>query len=313
MNKRRRIVIALGGNALGNTSTEQLENVKKAAKSIARFVKEGYEVVVTHGNGPQVGMINQALEYSHENEDTPSVPFAECGAMSQGYIGYHLQQALQQEFQDEGITKSAITVVTQVLVDAKDPHFKNPTKPIGTFYTKEEALELKKNNDWVMKEDAGRGYRRVVASPEPLKIIEKKVIADLLKKGHIVIAAGGGGIPVVRKWNKLRGVDAVIDKDKSSAWFAALIHADILLILTAVEAVYLHYNTANEEKIKKMNVKEANQHIKNHEFSEGSMLPKIEACVYFVKKRKKEAFITSLAKAYQAIQGTEGTKIVWRD
>ena len=313
MNKRCRIVIALGGNALGNTPTEQLENVKKAAKSIARFVKEGYEVVVTHGNGPQVGMINQALEYSHENEDTPSVPFAECGAMSQGYIGYHLQQALQQEFQDEGITKSAITVVTQVLVDAKDPHFKNPTKPIGTFYTKEEALELKKNNGWVMKEDAGRGYRRVVASPEPLKIIEKKVIADLLKKGHIVIAAGGGGIPVVRKWNKLRGVDAVIDKDKTSACLAALIHADILLILTAVEAVYLHYNTANEEKIKKMNVKEANQHIKNHEFSEGSMLPKIEACVYFVKKRKKEAFITSLAKAYQAIQGTEGTKIVWRD
>ena len=310
MNKGKKIVIALGGNALGNTPEEQIKLVKKAAKSIVSLVNEGYQVVVTHGNGPQVGMINMALEYSHENEDTPEVPFAECGAMSQGYIGYHLQQAIQQELYKNNIAKSCVTIVTQVLVDSKDKAFLNPTKPIGNFYSKEEAEELEKENGWVMKEDAGRGYRRVVASPKPLKIIEKGVIKDLLHKGHIVVAAGGGGIPVVQKWNHLVGVDAVIDKDKTSARIAMDVKADVFLILTAVDQVCIGFNTDHEKKLDEMTVSEALSYMENKEFKEGSMKPKVEACVEFVKNTKKVAIITSLEKALPALNGKTGTWIV---
>ena len=309
MNKGKKIVIALGGNALGNTPEEQIKLVKKAAKSIVSLVNEGYQVVVTHGNGPQVGMINMALEYSHEEENTPEVPFAECGAMSQGYIGYHLQQAIQQELYKNNIAKSCVAVVTQVLVDSKDKAFSNPTKPIGNFYSKEEAEELEKENDWVMKEDAGRGYRRVVASPKPLKIIEKGVIKDLLHKGHIVIAAGGG-IPVVQKWNHLVGVDAVIDKDKTSARLAMDVKADVFLILTAVDQVCIGFNTDHEKKLDEMTVSEALSYMENKEFKEGSMKPKVEACVEFVKNIKKVAIITSLEKALPALKGKTGTWIV---
>lgn len=310
MSKNKKIVIALGGNALGNTPEEQLELVKKAAKSIVSLINEGYEVVVTHGNGPQIGMINMALEYSHDKEDTPEVPFAECGAMSQGYIGYHLQQAIQHELYQKKITKSCITVVTQVLVDRKDKAFLNPTKPIGNFYTKKEALKLSKENGWVMKEDAGRGFRRVVASPNPVKIIEKNVIKDLLNKGHIVIAAGGGGIPVIQKWNNLYGVDAVIDKDKTSARLAIDIKADVFLILTAIEQVCLGFNTNHEKKLDEMTIKEAEQYLAADEFKEGSMKPKVISCVEFVKKTKKVAIITSLEKALPALKGKTGTWIV---
>lgn len=310
MSKGKKIVIALGGNALGNTPEEQLRLVKKAAKSIVSLVKEGYQVVVTHGNGPQVGMINMALEYSHEEISTPEVPFAECGAMSQGYIGYHLQQAIQQELFKNEIAKSCITVVTQVLVNYKDKAFLNPTKPIGNFYSREEAMELYKENGWVMKEDAGRGYRRVVASPKPLKIIEKGVIKDLLNKGHVVIAGGGGGVPVVRKWNQLRGVDAVIDKDKTSARLAIDIKADVFLILTAVDQVCLGFNTDHEKPIAEMTIEEANEYIARKEFKEGSMLPKVEACIEYVKGSKNVAVITSLDKALKALQGKTGTWIV---
>lgn len=310
MSKGKKIVIALGGNALGNTPEEQLKLVKKAAKSIVSLVKEGYQVVVTHGNGPQVGMINMALEYSHEEISTPEVPFAECGAMSQGYIGYHLQQAIQQELFKNEISKSCITVVTQVLVDRKDKAFANPTKPIGNFYAKEEAIKLQKENGWVMKEDAGRGYRRVVASPSPVKIIEKGVIRDLLNKGHIVIAGGGGGVPVIKKWNQLHGVDAVIDKDKTSARLAIDIKADVFLILTAIEKVCLGFNTEHEQPIDEMTIEEAKEYIAEKQFKEGSMLPKVEACIEYVKGSKNVAIITSLDKALKALQGKTGTWIV---
>lgn len=311
---RKKMVIALGGNALGNTPEEQLKLVKKTAKTIVDLVKEGYDIVVTHGNGPQVGMINLAMEVAHEEENTPSMPFAECGAMSQGYIGYHLQQSIQKELLDRNIRKNCITIITQVLVDSKDPAFKNPTKPIGSFYTKEEALEISKETGYIMKEDAGRGYRRVVASPTPLKIVEKKVIKDLLMHKNIVIAAGGGGIPIVKKGNTVRGVDAVIDKDKTSARLALDIKADIFLILTAVDKVCLNYGTENEKKLDVMSVKEAKEYIKNNEFKEGSMLPKVEACLDFVThKREGCAIITSLAKAHDALLLKNGTLIVRKE
>ena len=246
MSRYKKIVIALGGNALGNTPEEQLKLVKKAAKSIVSLVCEGYQVVVTHGNGPQVGMINLAMEYSHNEIASPEMPFAECGAMSQGYIGYHLQQAIQEELIRKHMRRECVTLLTQVMVDKKDPAFSHPTKPIGPFYTKEEAEQLSKERGYVMKEDAGRGYRRVVPSPEPKKIIEVKTIDTLLKKRNIVIAGGGGGIPVIRHYGKLKGVDAVIDKDKTSARLAIDMKADIFLILTAVDKVSI--NSARRQR-----------------------------------------------------------------
>ncbi len=308
---KKRMVIALGGNALGKTPKEQLELVKKAAKSIVDLTEEGYDIVVTHGNGPQVGMINLAMECAHEEIDLPEMPFAECGAMSQGYIGYHLQQSIQKELNQRGKRKSCITIITQVLVDKKDPAFKNPTKPIGDFYTLDEAKQMEKETGYVFKEDAGRGYRRVVPSPEPSKIIEAKVIKDLLDKRNIVVAAGGGGIPVIKYRNTLKGVDAVIDKDKTSARLAVDLRADIFLILTAVEKVCIHYKTENEQALDLMDVKMANSYIEQKEFAEGSMLPKIEACLTFVKHhRNGQAIITSLEKAKDALLGKTGTVIV---
>lgn len=311
---KKRIVIALGGNALGNTPKEQLTLVKKTAKNIVDLVEEGYDIVVTHGNGPQVGMINLAMQVAHEEENTPDMPFAECGAMSQGYIGYHLQQSIQQELVKRHKRKNCITVITQVLVDSKDKAFKNPTKPIGSFYTREEAIKIANENGYIMKEDAGRGYRRVVASPEPVKIIEGKVINELLSKGNIVIAAGGGGIPVVKRRNAYYGVDAVIDKDKTSARLALDLKADIFLILTAVDKVCIHFNTKNETPLDILTVKEAKEYIKQKEFKEGSMLPKVEACLNFVShKSNGQAIITSLSKARDALLGKNGTLIVRRE
>ena len=233
---RKKIVVALGGNALGNTPEEQLRLVKQTAKYIVELA-DAYDVVVTHGNGPQVGMINLAMEVSHEEVNSPQVPFAECGAMSQGYIGYHLQQSIQEELVKKNMRKNCVTVITQVVVDKKDKAFINPTKPIGTFYTKEEAEKMELERGYVFKEDAGRGYRRVVPSPQPQAIVESKTIKMLLENKNVVIAGGGGGIPVVSHYGKLKGVDAVIDKDKTSALIAASIKADVFLILTAVEKV----------------------------------------------------------------------------
>lgn len=306
---RKKIVIALGGNALGNTPEEQLKLVQKTAKTIVELA-ECYDIIVTHGNGPQVGMINMALEVSHDKINTPQVAFPECGAMSQGYIGYHLQQSIQEELVRKNMRKNCVTVITQVVVDKKDKAFSNPTKPIGSFYTKEEAERLEIERGYVFKEDAGRGYRRVVASPNPEKIVETKTINSLLQNKNIVIAGGGGGIPVVYHYNKLKGVDAVIDKDKTSARIAIDIKADIFLILTAVEKVCINYNTANEKSIDFLTPKLARQYMQTGEFKEGSMLPKIEACLQFVEKRRDgQALITSLSKAKSALEGKTGTVI----
>lgn len=307
---KKKIVIALGGNALGNSPEEQLRLVQKTAKYIVDLA-DTYDIVVTHGNGPQVGMINMAMEVSHEEVNTPSVPFAECGAMSQGYIGYHLQQSIQEELVRRNMRRNCVTVLTQVVVDKKDPAFINPTKPIGSFYTKEEADKLYIERGYIFKEDAGRGYRRVVPSPQPQKIVEAKTIDLLLKNRNIVIAGGGGGIPVVYHYNKLKGVDAVIDKDKTSARIAIDIKADVFLILTAVEKVCINYNTANEKQIDFLTPALARRYMQTGEFKEGSMLPKIEACLQFVEhnRRNAQALITSLDKAKQALEGKTGTVI----
>ena len=308
---KRKVVIALGGNALGNTPEEQLDLIKKTAKNIVDIIEDGYEVVITHGNGPQVGMINLAMQVAHEEADTPDMPFAECGAMSQGYIGYHLQQSIQKELLKRNMRRNCITVITQVLVDAKDMAFKNPTKPIGSFYTKEEAEQISKEKGYIFKEDAGRGFRRVIASPEPLKIIEAKVIKDLVSKRNIVIAAGGGGIPIVKTRSGFKGIDAVIDRDKTSAKLAISLDADIFLILTAVDKVCINFGKEDEQQLDLLTVKQAKEYIKNDEFKKGSMLPKIEACLdYITHKRNGQAIITSLDKVKDALLGKTGTIII---
>lgn len=303
------IVIALGGNALGKSPKEQLELVKETAKSIVDLVEEGNNVVVSHGNGPQVGMINLAMEESHKNINSPEMPFAECGAMSQGYIGYHLQQSIQKELAKRNIKKNCATIITQVEVDKNDKAFENPTKPIGSFYTEEEAKAISEEKGYVMKEDAGRGYRRVVASPKPIKIVEIMTIHDLIEKGNIVIACGGGGIPVVKGKDGYEGVDAVIDKDRTSARLALELNADVLLILTAVEQVYINYKQENEQGLSSLTIEEAMDLIKNKEVAEGSMLPKVEACCEFAKDSNGYALITSLEKAKAALAGQTGTII----
>ena len=307
MKKNRSIVVALGGNALGNNPEEQLKLVKNTAKSIVDLVSEGYNVVVSHGNGPQVGMINLAFE---ESKDTPYMPFAECGAMSQGYIGYHLQQAIQAELKARGINKGCASVITQVLVDKKDPAFNKPDKPVGSFYTKKEAEKIASERGYTFTEDAGRGYRRVVPSPKPIEIVELDLIKDLLDQGNIVIVSGGGGIPVVKENGTLKGVAAVIDKDRSSSLLARKLDADILLILTTVEKVSIKYNTVDQINIHNLEVSEAKKYIKNGEFAKGSMLPKVESCIDFCEyKEGGVGIITSLDCAKEAINEETGTII----
>lgn len=307
-----KIVIALGGNALGNTPEEQMDRLESVAKIIVKLIKEGNEIVLTHGNGPQVGQISLAMEYASTKVDTPIMPFAECGSMSQGYIGYQLQQALQDEMERQKVKKDCVTLITQVLVDASDPAFKNPTKPIGAFYTLEEAKKEEKEKGYTFMEDAGRGYRRVVASPKPIDIIEKRAISKLIDSSIVVIACGGGGIPVIKndKHELLEGVDAVIDKDLSSALLAKLIDADILLILTSIDKVYLNFGTDKQVGLSKITVDEAKKYIQNNEFAKGSMLPKIEACIAFTENTNKEAIISSLENASLALEDNIGTKIV---
>lgn len=305
-----KIVIALGGNALGKTPEEQLKLVKETAKSIVEIVKEGHEVIVAHGNGPQVGMINLAMDFANENEaGTPNMPFAECGAMSQGYIGYHLQQSIDEELKKNKIDKGCVTIITQVEVSKKDKAFENPTKPVGMFYSEEEAKKIEKEKGYTFVEDAGRGYRRVVPSPKPINIIELEIIKRLRTR-NVVIAVGGGGIPVIRTRKGFKGVDAVIDKDLSSAKLATQLNADILLILTAVEKVYINYNTPNQQALDKITLKEAKKYIKEGHFAKGSMLPKVEACMNFVQSCPKgKAIITSLDKAREALNRETGTII----
>ena len=307
-----RIVVALGGNALGNTPEEQLELVRHTAKTIVDLSEAGYEVIVGHGNGPQVGMINLAMEFSStKGGNTPYMPFPECGAMSQGYIGYHLQQAIQRELKARNLQKECASVITQVVVDANDPGFKNPTKPVGSFYSKEEADKIAKEKGFIFVEDSGRGYRRVVPSPIPKRIVELKVVEQLVKNGDIVITVGGGGIPVVETADGLQGVAAVIDKDRSSALLAQDIGADKLIMLTAVDRVCINFNKPDQKELPTMTLSEAEKYIGEKQFAPGSMLPKVQSCMEFVKNNTHggQALITSLQKAAQALKGETGTVI----
>ena len=308
-----RIVIALGGNALGNTPEEQLEKVANAAKSIVEFVKQGHDVIIGHGNGPQVGMINNAMDFSSKNGGkTPAMPFPECGAMSQGYIGYHLQNAIMRETRKQGIDKDILTIITQVEVSKDDKAFLNPTKPIGSFVSEQEAKDIMAAKpELIFKEDAGRGWRRVVPSPLPIDIIERNAIVEAVEKDNIVIACGGGGIPVVKNGEgDYTGVAAVIDKDFACEKMAELVDADYLFILTAVDRVCINYNKPDQKELTEITVEEADKLSAEGHFAPGSMLPKVIACKTFASsKQGRKAVIVSLEKAVQAMTGESGTII----
>lgn len=308
-----KIVAALGGNALGNTPKEQIKKIKSAACHIADMIYSGYEVVLTHGNGPQVGMINLAFSESTKiNEKLPLMNLPECTAMSQGYIGYHLQNGIQTELAKREINKKAVTVITQVEVNKNDTAFLKPTKPIGGYYTEEQIKKIKENNpSFTYVEDSGRGYRKTVASPEPDFILEKDSILTLIREGFVVIACGGGGIPVIKTdEGGYKGIDAVIDKDFASGVLADLIDADCLIMLTAVDGVYLNFNKENQMKIEKMSPQEAQNYCDEGHFAPGSMLPKVQAAIKFINKKKgRKALICSLGNAGLAIKGKSGTVI----
>ncbi len=307
-----RMVIALGGNALGNNPAEQQEAVKSTASSIVDLLENGHQITLAHGNGPQVGMINLAFEVSAASpEGTPEMPFPECGAMSQGYIGYHLQNAIREEMKSRDIDKNAATVITQVIVDENDPAFENPSKPIGAFYTEKEAEDLRTSKGYNMVEDAGRGYRRVVPSPIPVDIAEKDIISDLVSNGEVVIACGGGGIPVVKTGSGLKGVPAVIDKDYASEKLAELLDADYLVILTAVEQVAINFGTPEQKNLDKLDLETAEKYCEEGHFAPGSMLPKVKAAMKFAESGKgRKALITSLEKARAGLKGETGTLII---
>lgn len=310
----KKLVIALGGNALQEagkpaTAQAQLEVVEKTSEYIADIVERGYEVIVAHGNGPQVGRI--VIQNEVASASTPAIPFDVCGAMSQGMIGYHIQQGLSKVLRHRGINKNVVTIVTQVVVDKDDPKFKAPSKPIGPFYTEEEAKAIAAEKGYTMKEDAGRGWRRVVASPLPVEIVELDAVKTLNDAGFVVVTVGGGGIPVVRnEAGDLEGVAAVIDKDLASEKLARDMDADALVILTAVEKVSINFKKPDQKDLDRMSAAEAKQYIKEGHFAPGSMLPKIEAALNFVESKPgRIAIITSLDKAVDAIEGRAGTTI----
>ena len=306
----KKVVIALGGNALGKTPAEQLSLVRDTAKSIVDLIADGNDVIIAHGNGPQVGMINLGMSTAANAGAIKSdMPFPECGAMSQGYIGYHLQNAICNELADRKIEKNVATVVTQVQVDENDPAFQNPTKPIGAFYTKEEADAIVKEKGYTMVEDAGRGYRQVVPSPKPIDVVEKDIVKTLVSTGNVVITVGGGGIPVVKRDGKYYGVPAVIDKDFASAKIAEILDADMLVILTAVDRVAINFGKPDQKEIEEMTLAQADEYIKQGQFAPGSMLPKVQAASSFAKSGGT-AIIASLEKAALAIKGESGTRII---
>lgn len=312
-----KIVLALGGNALQSNPKDksaqaQLETCRETAKSIVDLIEDGHTVSIVHGNGPQVGQILSSIETAHKvNESNSLMPFDVCGAFSQGYIGYHLQNVIAEELANRNIKKHVGTVVTQVVVDKDDQGFKNPTKPIGAFYNQEEALKLEKENGYVMKEDAGRGYRRVVASPKPIDVIEKDIIKNLVESGSVVISCGGGGIPVIRDENKVKGVAAVIDKDFAAEKLAEILDADVLVILTAVSKVAINFNKPDQKELDEVTIEELNRYIEEGHFAAGSMLPKVMACKKFVEfKPEKKAVIASLSEAKGALSGIKGTRII---
>jgi len=307
----RRIVLALGGNALGNNLPEQMKAVKKTASAIADLIEEGNEIVIVHGNGPQVGMIQNAMTELVRSDPERYIPcpLSVCVAMSQGYIGYDLQNALREELLDRGISQGVATVLTQVEVDPEDPAFKNPTKPIGAFMTEEEARALVEERGYTVTEDAGRGWRRVVASPDPVAIVEIDTIRSLAETNHTVVACGGGGIPVFRtEGHHLKGAAAVIDKDFAAERLAEQLEADCLIILTAVEKVAIHFNRPDVQWLDELTPEQAQAYIDQGQFAPGSMLPKVEAALRFVQSASgREALITLLEKAGDGIAGKTGT------
>jgi len=307
----KRIVLALGGNALGENLDEQKIAVKTAAKAIADLIEDGSELVITHGNGPQVGMINLAMETAAKADNSFfHIPMSTCVAMSQGYIGQDIQNALKEELKARGVDKPVATIVTQTLVDANDNAFKDPTKPIGAFYSKEEADVLIARGD-KMKEDAGRGWRRVVASPKPIGVVESETVRALLEAGHVPVTVGGGGIPVTKNSEgHLEGASAVVDKDFASAKLAEILDADMLIILTAVEKVALNFGKSDEKLLSEMSVSDSERYISEGHFAPGSMLPKVEAALSFVKSGTgRKSLITKLDKARDGLVGRTGTVI----
>lgn len=306
-----KIVIALGGNALGNTPEEQRELVKSPAERIAGLVKEGHEVLVGHGNGPQVGMIfNAFADAKKVNDRTPLLPFAEAGGMSQGYVGYHMLTAITNALRKLKIKKDVLYFLTQTIVDKKDKAFKNPTKPVGPFYkTKEEAEKANPNSTIV--EDAGRGFRKVVPSPFPNDFIGIDGIKQSFDAGNLVIVGGGGGIPTIEEKGQLIGVDGVIDKDSALSKIAVKVQADQFVVLTAVDHVCVNFNKPNQKALETVTVSEMKKYIKEGQFAPGSMLPKVEAAIAFVEAKKgNEAIIASLEKVALAVKGKSGTKII---
>ena len=305
MNNKKRIVIALGGNALGNNLEEQKIAVKTTATAIVDLIEEGCEVVIAHGNGPQVGMIHNAMS------SVGNIPLYVSGAMSQTYIGFDLENALRQELLNRKITNMPVaTIMTQIVVDKEDRSFGNPTKPIGRFMSLEEANEVKESNGWDIVEDSGRGYRRVVPSPSPMKIVEIDSIKALVECGQLVISCGGGGIPVIQEESTLNGIDAVIDKDSASCLLAKELNADYLIILTAVEKVAINFGKENELWLADLSIDQAKEYMEEGHFAPGSMLPKVLAAVDFASSKEgRSALITKLEKAKEGIKGETGTRI----
>lgn len=312
-----RVVVALGGNALqadtkDASAASQIIACEETAKPIADLIEDGHEVIIAHGNGPQVGQIVSTYEAAaSQNSSNPVMPFPECGAMSQGYIGYHLQQAIRDELNRRNINKQVASIVTQVVVDKNDPGFQNPTKPVGSFVSAEEAKVLEAEKGYTMVEDSGRGFRRVVASPFPISVVEEGIVKTLVDAGHVVITVGGGGIPVVVKEDgTLEGIAAVIDKDLASEKIAELLDADELVILTAVEQVAINFNTPEQENLAHITVTDAERYTAEGHFAPGSMLPKVKAAVMFAESKPgRKAIITSLEKARLALKGETGTII----
>ena len=307
----KRIVIALGGNALGKNLEEQMHAVKTTASAIADLIEDGHEVVIAHGNGPQVGMIQNAFAAYHKQQAKSDImPLSMCVAMSQGYIGYDLQNALKEELLNRGLQQGVATVLTQVVVDENDPAFRHPTKPIGAFMAKEEAEKMAREKGWSVVEDAGRGWRQVVASPKPMAVVELTTIKTLAEAGSVVIACGGGGIPVMEQGYNLRGASAIIEKDLATGLLAKEIDADVMMILTSVDNVTLNFGTDKEEPIHHMTIDEAKAYMDQGQFEFASMLPKVSASVNFLEAGKgRKAIITSLDKAEESLTGEAGTTI----
>ncbi|AAL80800.1 carbamate kinase [Pyrococcus furiosus DSM 3638] len=311
----KRVVIALGGNALQQRGQkgsyeEMMDNVRKTARQIAEIIARGYEVVITHGNGPQVGSLLLHMDAGQATYGIPAQPMDVAGAMSQGWIGYMIQQALKNELRKRGMEKKVVTIITQTIVDKNDPAFQNPTKPVGPFYDEETAKRLAREKGWIVKEDSGRGWRRVVPSPDPKGHVEAETIKKLVERGVIVIASGGGGVPVILEDGEIKGVEAVIDKDLAGEKLAEEVNADIFMILTDVNGAALYYGTEKEQWLREVKVEELRKYYEEGHFKAGSMGPKVLAAIRFIEWGGERAIIAHLEKAVEALEGKTGTQVL---